>query len=347
MVTGGTGLVGSHLLFSLASSGEKPKAIYRKTSNLDFVRRIFGYYSENAEDLFKKIEWIEADILAEDDIIRAVKGCSQVYHCAAIVSFDSSRNDEVIRNNTSGTTNIVRSCLGSGDIKLCHVSSTAALGASDGGVMVNEDNIWDDTSIRSSYALSKHLSEEVVWNGIRQGLKAVIVNPSVILGPGDWSKGSSSLISAVDRGMLFYTNGVTGYVDIRDVVTSMMTLMNSPVSGERFIVSSENLSYYDLFRMISNNLVTGRPFIPMPKAMLYPALVFLKILSLISGKRSAVTSGILNAAFSKVSFDNSRIIRTTGIKFRPVNESLKDIAIIYNREKHIKMYPAVSKTNNH
>lgn len=324
LVTGGTGLLGSHLLYSLIIGGERPRAIFRKTSNKDFVRKVFGYYSENPDELYSCIEWREADMFDSGSVSQVVKGCSQVYHCAAAVSFDSSQNETVIRNNSTVTSNIVRACLEAGKTKLCHVSSTAAIGADDGDDIADENHIWVDSARNSAYGVSKHLSELEVWNGISQGLDAVIVNPSVIFGPGDWSKGSSSFFSNIAQGMPFYTSGVTGYVDVRDVVKSMMALMNSNITGERFIISSENLSYHDVFMMIATCLGAKKPFIAVPKVLSKPALMGARLSSFITGKKSAISSENMRAAFSKVYFDNSKIIKATGISFIPVKQSVED-----------------------
>jgi len=324
LVTGGTGLVGSHLLYSLIINGEKPKAIFRKTSNRDFVTKVFGYYSEKPEDLYNCIEWIEADILDVESVSRAVKGCDQVYHCAAVVTFDSSLNETIIRNNALGAANIVRACLETGGVKLCHVSSTAAIGAIDGNGITSENHPWTDSERNSAYAISKHLSEQEVWNGIKQGLDAVIVNPAVIFGPGDWSKGSSSFFSNIAKGMPFYTGGITGYVDVRDVVQSMITLMDSTITGERFILCSENLSYHDVFMMIATCLGAKKPFLPVPKWISFPVLLFTRLLALFTGKKSAITSENMRAAYSKVYFDNSKIIKATGISFISVRQSIED-----------------------
>jgi len=336
LVTGGTGLVGSHLLYSLIMNGERPRAIFRKTSNRDFVTKVFGYYSEKPEDLYNCIEWIEADILDAESVLRAVKSCNQVYHCAAAVTFDSSQNEIIISNNTKGTANIVRASLETGGVKLCHVSSTAAIGAVDGNGVTNEHHSWTDSERNSAYAISKHLSEHEVWTGIKQGLNAVIVNPAVIFGPGDWSKGSSSFFSNIAKGMPFYTGGITGYVDVRDVVQSMITLMESTIKGERFILCSENLSYHDVFLMIAESLGARKPFIPVPRGISFAVLSGTRLLDFFTGKKSAITSENMRAAYSKVYFDNSKIIRATGISYIPVKQSIEDTVKHYKNDLKLK-----------
>ena len=332
-VTGGTGLLGSHLLFSLASGGRKIIALRRQNSNLDFVRKVFGYYSDKPADLFKSIEWVESDLRNSDFLKKTIKGSDQVYHCAAVVSFENSRKEEIIKTNTLVTSNIVKACLELGIGKLCHVSSTAALGAAKNKIIVSEDHHWDDSDIHSAYSVSKHLSEVEVWEGIKHGLSAVIVNPSVIFGPGNWNAGSSMFFSKIAKGMPFYTSGVTGYVDVRDVVKSMVLLMNSPVSNERFIISAENLSYKQVFWMIADSMGVRKPYIPIPELASYPVSGILKIMSLIRPGKSAITPETLHSAFSKVYLDNKKIREATGISFIPISQSVADTSRIYRAEK--------------
>ncbi len=333
LVTGGTGLVGSHLICRLASGGWSIKAIHRKTSNLDFLRKVASYYSDDPDKILKSVEWTLCDILDYKALSEALKGCGHVYHCAAAVSFESGHSDILLDNNIRGTANMVKACLETGISKLCHVSSTAALGAPNKGKAVNEDHIWNDEEYHAVYAISKHKSEQEVWKGIRQGLNAVIVNPSVIFGPGDWKKGSSSFFSNIDSGMLFYTEGVTGYVDVNDVVSVMVRLMGLPVSGERFIVSSENLSFREIFSMIAGCLGVRKPFIHVPAPVSWPVFYLSRLFSIVTGRKSPLTKETVKAAYSKVMFDNRKVTETTGITFTPIERSVAETARLYLTDK--------------
>ena len=335
-VTGGTGLLGSHLLFTLASEGKKIKALHRKNSNRDFVRRVFSYYTSSPDELFRSIEWAESDMCDYNSLRRAVQGSEIVYHCAGSVSFESSRSQEVLINNTTGTANIVKASIETGIEKLCHVSSTSALGAAGNGKLVNESNQWNDSDYHSTYAISKYRSESEVWEGIKQGLCAVIVNPSVIFGPGDWYKGSSLFFSRIAKGMPFCTAGVTGYVDVRDVVTSMIRLTNSPISNERFIVSSQNLSFREVFSMIADSLAVRKPFVSVPELLSLPLSGFLALIPLHIRNRISVTPETLHAAFSKVLLDNTKIRAATNISFIPISKSIEDTSRIFSAERQGK-----------
>jgi nucleoside-diphosphate-sugar epimerase len=332
-VTGGTGLLGSHLIYTLISQGENVRAIHRKTSNREILKKVIGYYEGDKDKLLHLVEWTECDICDYDRLVKAMQGVEIVYHCAAAVSFENRHKDYVLGNNVKGTSNIVKACLSNRIKKLCHVSSNAALGAYDGEFMVNETHKWDENGYRSPYGTSKYLSEREVWKGISDGLNAVIVNPTIILGPGDWSRGSSSFFPKIDSGMLFYTSGTNGYVDVNDVVKAMIILMKSNISGERFIVSGENLTYDQFFTMIARSLKVRRPMIKVPRLLSYAALPLVYFLEILTRGKTVLTKELLKVAWSRITYDNSKIIRSTGFSFTPIEESVQTIGEIYLEEK--------------
>src|SRR6056297_1414102 len=182
-VTGSTGLVGAHLLYQLAGKGEKVKALIRNPDKIKQVKQVFSYYSDHAGQLIDTIEWIRGDILDPATYFDALKDVNTVYHCAAMVSFDKKDKSELLKTNIEGTANIVNASLEQNIKKMCFVSSIATMGDSPNGEAVTEENYWVPSKNRPPYAISKYKSEMEVWRGIQEGLDAVIVNPSVVLGP--------------------------------------------------------------------------------------------------------------------------------------------------------------------
>ncbi len=331
LVTGGTGLVGSHLLYSLTGSGLKPRAIYRNESKLNLVRRVFGYYSDSPGGLFDRIEWIRQGLDDPSGLKNQMHGITHFYNCAAQVSFDPSNREKIIEDNLMITRNVVEACMEL-KVRLCHVSSVAAIGGNREGIPVTEKQEMDRALDASPYSISKYESEKLVWEAINKGLDAVIVNPSIIVGPGDWDHGSSAFFSGIRNGLPFYTNGKTGYVDVRDVVSSMITLMKSHVSGERYIISSESVSFHDIFSMIAENLGVRKPFIYTPKAVARAVLEVMKIVYRIRGKYSPLTTDTLRSAYSNNYFDCSKLVSETGISFIPIRKSIEDTCRLYIKE---------------
>ena len=325
LVTGGTGLVGSRLLFDLTSRGEKVRALKRKTSDLDAVRRVFSYYSENPSSLLNNIEWVDADIQNIDSLLEAMHNISHVYHAAATVSFNPADRLALIRNNVNGTRNIVNACLARSVKKLCFVSSTSALGPAASNGIVDENCMWVDNPLNSGYSQSKFYSEMEVWKGIDEGLNAVIVNPSIIFGPGFWDKGSSSMFTNIFRGLKFYARGVTGYVSVEDVSTAMIALMQSNKSGERYILSSENLSYKDVFEAIALSLGVKAPIIEATPLLANIAL-HLEDLRCMFGAKRVLSKETLNASRNQTYFSNSKFSDEFKVSFQPMKLVISKMA---------------------
>ncbi len=307
LVTGGTGLLGSHLLFKLAQQDEPIRAIFRNKDKLTDVKKIFAYYSLEAESLFKRIDWVEGDLLDLYSLNEAFENVHKVYHCAAIVSFNENNKDQMINENVEGSENVINLCLEHSIEKLCHVSSIAALGTYINGGFIDENSKWSSAKNHSAYSVSKYKSEMIVWRGIQEGLNAVIVNPSVILGPGFWNSGSGSLFVKASRGMKYFTSGSTGFVDVRDVVESMIRLMESEISAERFVINSENLGYSDLFNMVADEMKIKRAKYEATKKMLKLALCLDWFSSKIGIKKRELTKDIVRSSISKSVYSNKKI----------------------------------------
>lgn len=324
-------MLGSHLLYRLLESKGKVRALKRDTSDLSLVKQVFSYYTTKPDELLSAVEWVEGDVLEPESLDPAFEGVKKVYHAAAFVSFKPGDRARLIRNNTEGTANVVDACLAHGIEKMLHVSSTSALGAAAPGEKVDEKMMWAPDKQNSSYSISKFHSEMEVWRGIEEGLNAVIVNPSIILGPGYWHKGSSSLFTNVYKGLKYYMNGVTGYVCVRDVVEVMLGLMEKPVSGERFIVSAADLSYRQVFALIASALGVKEPHTeatPFLAGMAWRADSFL---SLFGGERR-ITRETVTAGNKKVFFNNSRVKKELGFEFTPVEECIRETAVYFLRE---------------
>jgi dihydroflavonol-4-reductase len=324
LVTGGTGLVGTHLLLELAKKHKKIRATHRPTSNLQSVLETFGLYVDDPARYYAKIEWTEADITDFESLLEALEGVDQVYHTAAFVSFDPRNRHEMFRINVEGTANLVNACLESKVKKLCYVSSTAALGNAPVGEKVTEELSWSYSKNRSAYSISKYHAELEIWRGMAEGLQAVIVNPSIIIGPGDWKRSSSYLFSAVWKGMKFYTKGITGYVDVRDVIHAMITLMDGEFSGERFTLSAENLSYQKLLDMIAISLDKPPPRIHATPFLISIAWRISWLASQFNGQPRSITRETVKSSQRITLFSNEKIRQAIGMEFIPITQSVKD-----------------------
>lgn len=259
LVTGGTGMLGAHLLYKLVENQEKVRAIYRTKNTILKTKKVFEYDVENGEELFSKIEWCQADITDVPTLEDAFIDVTHVYHVAAKVSFDESEAKQMRRVNIYGTANIVNFCVAFGVKKLCFVSSIAAIAKSVDKQFIDENDEFNVETNNYSYAITKYGAEMEVWRGAQEGLDVAVVNPGVILGAGFWNENSGTLFSMVYKRSPFYTEGVTAFVGVEDVARVLMLAMNSDVVNERFILSSENKSFKEVLFDIADNLKVKRP----------------------------------------------------------------------------------------
>jgi nucleoside-diphosphate-sugar epimerase len=320
-VTGGTGLVGSHILLRLAKEGIPFKALKRETSSLQICENVFSHYA--AKNLFAKINWETGDVNDIPSLENAMEDCSRVLHCAAIVSFHPAEVELMRKVNIEGTANVVNIALSKGIKKLGYVSSIAALGRNSTVGIVDEECYFKATKLDSNYALSKYYAEQEVWRASQEGLDVVIVNPSVILGPGDWNKGSSQIFQRIHKGLKFYTTGSTGYVDVVDVANSLIALLFSEVKNERFIVNGTNLKYRDCFNRIADGF--GKPHAtikvtPFLKEIAWRVEAFR---SFITGKKPLLTQETANSAMTNGTYSTAKIKSAIEFQFTDIDSTIK------------------------
>ena len=324
LVTGATGLVGGNLCWHLLQENEQITAIYRSSSNLKALNTIFSFYTSEPEKYTARINWKQGDILDIDSIREAIKGATTIYHCAAMVSLGNSA-DILLDTNVTGTRNIVKLSIEAGIQRFCFVSSIAACGKEDQNKIIDENSKWVENPNRSLYSRSKYYSEQEVWEGIRQGLKAVIVNPGVILGLSANGNGSSQLFSQVQKGLQFYTNGGSGYVAVQDVVKAMIQLTNSDISGERFILVAENCSNKNILSWIADGFGKRRPFIPIGRKLLWTIGLISEILGKIFHFRPLLDRRTARSATNREFYSNQKIKQTINFEFTPISKCIENV----------------------
>lgn len=328
LVTGGTGLVGSHLMLHLLKEGTSVKAIHRKNSNIQKVKEVFSYYEENPEQLFNKIQWIEADLNDIPALELAFEDVTLVYHCAAFISFDPNDFYALQKINKRGTENIVNLSIARNIKKLCYVSSIAAIGKSVTGQLITEENEWNDT-FANVYASSKHFAEMEVWRAAQEGLSMVIINPGIILGPGYWNSGSGLLFKTVAGGMRYYFPGGTGFISVGDVVKIMVQLMDSSIKNERFIAVAENLSYKSILEKISQGFNRPAPKIGLK---FWQLEFFWRIdwfIKLFIPKKRKLTKQGLKSLRHPQEYDNLKVQEVLNIEYEPIKDCVSHACIKY------------------
>ena len=329
LVTGGTGLVGAHLLYKLVSNNETVRAIYRTEHKLDNVKNVFSTYTENYESLFKSIEWIQADILNIPLLSIAFAEIKHVYHCAAFVSFEPDKYQLLRRTNIEGTANIVNLCISNNIEKLCYVSSIATIGSSLNNKTLTEKTEWNPEDDNSVYAITKYGAEMEVWRATQEGLDVVIVNPGVILGAGIWRYGSGNLFKKAHKGLKYFASGTVGLVDVKDVVSIMIALLKSDIKNERFILVSENWTYKRFLQTMANSVNGKSPKKEAPIWLLQLAWRLDWLTHKITGKRRQLTKQLVTSLTSETNYSNAKIKTALNIEFKPVEESITTVGRLY------------------
>lgn len=314
LVTGATGFLGSELISQLLLRGEKIRAIKRATSRIPPIL---------AEQ--KNIEWFNADILDYFALLEAMDGISHVYHCAALISFHPKDKKEMLKVNVEGTSNLLNICMEKNIQRFLHVSSIAALGESKKGNLITEKNHWEFGSGQSTYSISKYKSEMEVFRAAAEGLNAVIVNPSIIIGKNAGKEGSGQLFESIRSGLNYFPGGSCGYVDVADVAKTMILLMESNISDERFIINSENLTYQEFFSNIALKFGKNPPALALKPWMMYIAWFGSRVITLLTGKRFGLSAETVRSAFKKQMYSNEKIKKALNFNFKPVDESISEI----------------------
>lgn len=333
LVTGATGILGSHVLLHVLQNNQPVLAARQKTSDTKAVEKLFSYYTTDYKALFEKIKWVEIDLRDIYSIEDALEGVDTVYHCAGFVSFDKRDRKKLIDINEGGTRNLVNACLKKKTNALCHVSSIGVINNLDYTNDLNEDVFWKRSGNESDYAISKYNAEREVWRGIEEGLNAVIVNPGVILGPGFWNQSSARIFNTCYKGTKFYAPGTTAYIAAPDVARLMVELIQQTKFGQRFILAENNYSFKHIFELIHKNFNKPLPTIGATRLMLNLGRRLDNLRSFFTGKAPTLTKALVNSALNSQKYSNKKLLSLLQFSFSPVEKTLHDICAIYLSEQ--------------
>ena len=332
LVTGATGILGRVIVLELLKRGKTVRATKRKTSNLEEVRHSFKFYTENPDEFFNKIEWVDIDFDDIHSLKIAVNGVEEVYHCAAKVSFHPDARKKMYRTNIDGTKNLLYACENSSVKKFCFVSSIAVLDGFNENGMMDEDSDFNSKLEHSAYAESKHFSEMEVWRASAEGLNVVIVNPGMIIGSGNWNESSGLIYENFTKGFTF--SGGTSYVDVRDVAKISVELMEKNIFGERFILISENKRYSEMTNFVRNKLGKSTPKI-LSKSVLNVAKILNFCFGWVIPSLKMANKVNIDSVTNLNPVSNQKIRERLDYEFIPVEESLDFHLKNYRQDKKL------------
>lgn len=326
-VSGASGFLGSYVVCSLIEQGKRVKAFKRANTRMNEFDSIFNHYFKyqtvvEQQKLQSLIEWVIADVTDIPSLDEALNNVTEVYHCAAVVSFVKKDRDLLMKVNAEGTANMVNMALAKQVRKFCHVSSIAALGRTDSGTFITEETKWIASKHNSNYALSKYKAEMEVWRGAAEGLQVCIVNPGVILGVGDWKKGSCKLFDMVWKGMPFFTEGVNGYVDVADVAKAMILVMDQNLFNKRYILVSHNMNMKWYLDTVAEQLGKRKPHIRVNRLLAEAAWIVEAIKCWVTNHTPSLTRETARASMRQYYYSSAKIAQI-GFTFTPIEKTIQ------------------------
>ncbi|UOR05283.1 NAD-dependent epimerase/dehydratase family protein [Hymenobacter aerilatus] len=315
-VTGGSGLLGSFLIDALVARGYAVRALYRNAIPTGATAQ--------------QVEWVQGDIRDTELLYASLDGITHLFHCAGLVSYAPQDETALLQVNVEGTAAVVDACLQRAGVRLCHVSSVAALGgatatpeAPAGPLVLDETAKWDLGAEHPAYATSKYLAELEVWRGVAEGLNAVIVNPSVILGPADWDRSSTRLFRYAYQQHAFYTAGNINFVDVRDVVAMMLYLaFETSLMSQRYVLSAGAMPLREFLTEVARYFQKKPPTLQVPTWAAEAIWRLEHLRSVVTGARPLITKDTARAGRRATSYRAEKVQQATGLPFRPLAETI-------------------------
>ena len=322
LVTGSSGLLGSHILYDLIGKRESVRAVYRSERRKNRVKKLFEYYNKTLNQFhnFEDVEWYQADVLDIDALEESFSGVQKVIHCAALVSFHKLDFHRCMTINRTGTENVVNLCLKKKVHKLCYISSTAALGSY--GNPITEKTRWEPGKEVSGYSVSKYSAEKEAFRGAAEGLNTSIVNPCLIIGPGNWHRSSRTILKAGSKGMKYYPPGGNAIVDARDVSNIVLKLLYSEESGEKYLTIGHNLSFKDLLGLIAKSMNQKAPTKKLNKTLAYFTAATIENIYRIFRKRSPISIESIQSAYKTLEYSNEKVKKRFDYEFHTLEDTM-------------------------
>jgi dihydroflavonol-4-reductase len=322
LVTGATGILGRIIVLELLKQQKQVRACYHTEYKLADVLFSFKQYLNNdhlAQQYFDKIQWLNTDFSDFEAIKEALEAVNEVYHCAALVSFDPQDKAVMDKINIEFTKNLLYIAQEKNIQKFCYISSIATLDKLNDEFEIDEISDWDSKTSHSDYAMSKYLAEMEVWRANAEGLNSIIINPAVIIAGGNAQ--SSAGLFALYQKQNYCLPGETGYVDVRDVAQTSIKLMALNLFGQRFICSAEQKTHQQIANQIrvKNKQKATRVLSKIQLKTLF-------ILSRLFGRFSKALRQINHDNFANIyqnkNYQNKKIIAATGHQFIAIDQSI-------------------------
>jgi len=323
-ITGANGYIGSAVVRELLKRGEAVRCLVRKNSDL---RNLDGLVFDR----------VVGDIRDLNSLRRAMQGCNNVYHLAALYANWLPKPGLMYAVNEEGSRNVLAVCREYSVEKIVYCSSVAALGA-HGKIPADESATFNLNATRDHYYISKFRSEQIALQFAREGLPLVIVNPSNPIGPGDIAPTpTGALIINIIKGKLpGYVDGGINLIDLTDCARGIISAMDSGQIGGKYILGNRNISIKEYFDLIVD--VTGRgrsPFLKTPRWLAVMSGYGYQALARITSKPPATSASWVRVGSHYSWWDCRKAIEELNLGQRPIEESIQEAAIWFETNGYV------------
>lgn len=311
LVTGATGLIGRYFVDLLLKKGFTVRAMIRNESD----KQKFQIHPE--------LSFIVADLLDYFSLQMAVNGVEYVINAAGVVSFDFSAKKSLYLTNVEGTANLVNVLLEKKNLnRLIHISSIAAVGRDLTNKIVDEDTKWTNSDLNSEYAISKYQGELEVWRGVEEGLNAVVFNPSIVLGQGDWTKGSLALFE-IAKTKSVYPDSSFNYVDVRDIGKVLLeALKNDVCLGERYILNAGEVPFSDFYKKVRSRTDVAKEATKVPLKSLRVLSWIGSFLDRFFGVQIGMNKYLYNNLKNRFEYRTDKVFSLLSMEFHTLDETI-------------------------
>jgi len=272
------------------------------------------------------VECCIGDILDCDSLARVMEGVDNVYHLAGIISIMPGKNDLVYRVNVEGTRNVVKACLQARVKRLVYTSSIHAIRRIPFGTVVDEKVPFETEQTAGAYDRSKALATLEVLSGVKQGLDAVVVCPTGVIGPYDFriSEMARLILNCLRKKSQLYIDGAYDFVDVRDVVAGLIQACEKGKSGDTYILSGEKISVKELMNLVSEmgDVKFSRMSVPLWVAKF--VAFFTPTYYRLSKTKPLITPYSLHTLLSNSNISHAKATRVLGYQHRSLRETISD-----------------------
>ena len=312
LITGASGLLGSNLLRELDKRGYSIRVMLLPGDSANTIASL-------------NIEIVRGNILHFNEFLLAAKGVDAIIHLAADTSVWPARNTRTVEVNVEGTKNALHVAMAVGVKRFVHVGTANTFGYGDQYEPGVENTPYKCQKYRLDYMDSKFEAQQLVIKAAQNGLPAIIVNPTFMLGPYDSTPSSGQMLIALSEGKLFgYTKGGKNYICVKDVAVGIANALDKGRIGESYILGHENLTYKEAFLKMAAIMQVPAPKLPLPAWVVLPFGLLNNLSASLLGKRPAISLPLARIACEEHYYSSAKAVQELELPQTPIEVGIRE-----------------------